>query len=139
MNHNEILSKFTNLIMRSGKKSVASKILRLSLEQASKQLDITTEHLLDKSLLNVKPLIDARSKKVGRTSYIIPYAITEEQSTKIALKILIQSARDLKEKRFVDRLSNEFIDAANNRGASIKKRSEIHKLAEANKSFAYFR
>jgi small subunit ribosomal protein S7 len=139
MNHNEILSKFTNLIMRSGKKSVASKILRLSLEQASKQLDITTEHLLDKSLLNVKPLIDARSKKVGRTSYIIPYAITEEQSTKIALKILIQSARDRKEKRFVDRLSNEFIDAANNRGASIKKRSEIHKLAEANKSFAYFR
>ena len=139
MNHNEILSKFTNLIMRSGKKSVASKILRLSLEQASKQLDITTEHLLDKSLLNVKPLIDARSKKVGRTSYIIPYAITEEQSTKIALKILIQSARDRKEKRFIDRLSNEFIDAANNRGASIKKRSEIHKLAEANKSFAYFR
>ena len=139
MNNKEIINKLTNLIMRDGKKSVASKILRLSLERASQQLDTTKDQVLTKCLFNIKPLIDARSKKVGRTSYIIPYAITEEQSIKLALKILVTSARDRKERSFVDKLVNEFIDAINNRGGSVKKRNEIHKLAEANKSFAFFR
>lgn len=129
----------TNLIMRNGKKSIAHKILRLSLEQASKQLDLTIDQLLNKTISNVKPLIDARSKKVGRTSYIIPYAITEEQSIQIAIKILVHSAQARKEKRFIDRLTNEFVDAVHNKGSSIKKRNELHTLAEANKSFAYFR
>ena len=139
MNNKEIINKLTNLIMRDGKKSVASKILRLSLERASQQLDTTKDQVLTKCLFNIKPLIDARSKKVGRTSYIIPYAITEEQSIKLALKILVTSARERKERSFVDKLVNEFIDAINNRGGSVKKRNEIHKLAEANKSFAFFR
>jgi len=139
MNNKEIINKLTNLIMRDGKKSVASKILRLSLERASQQLDTTKDQVLTKCLFNIKPLIDARSKKVGRTSYIIPYAVTEEQSIKLALKILVTSARERKERSFVDKLVNEFIDAINNRGGSVKKRNEIHKLAEANKSFAFFR
>jgi len=139
MNNKEIINKLTNLIMRDGKKSVASKILRLSLERASQQLDTTKYQVLTKCLFNIKPLIDARSKKVGRTSYIIPYAVTEEQSIKLALKILVTSARERKERSFVDKLVNEFIDAINNRGGSVKKRNEIHKLAEANKSFAFFR
>jgi len=139
MNNKEIINKLTNLIMRDGKKSVASKILRLSLERASQQLDTTKDQVLTKCLFNIKPLIDARSKKVGRTSYIIPYAVTEEQSIKLALKILVISARERKERSFVDKLVNEFIDAINNRGNSVKKRNEIHKLAEANKSFAFFR
>jgi small subunit ribosomal protein S7 len=139
MKHKEIINKLTNLIMRNGKKSVASKILRNSLIKVASQLDITQEQALKKCLSNIKPLIDARSKKVGRTSYIIPYAVTEEQSIKLALKILVISARERKERSFVDKLVNEFIDAINNRGNSVKKRNEIHKLAEANKSFAFFR
>ena len=139
MKHKEIINKLTNLIMRNGKKSVASKILRNSLIKVASQLDITQEQALNKCLSNIKPLIDARSKKVGRTSYIIPYAVTEEQSIKLALKILVISARERKERSFVDKLANEFIDAINNRGNSVKKRNEIHKLAEANKSFAFFR
>ena len=114
MNNKEIINKLTNLIMRDGKKSVASKILRLSLERASQQLDTTKDQVLTKCLFNIKPLIDARSKKVGRTSYIIPYAVTEEQSIKLALKILVTSARERKERSFVDKLVNEFIDAINN-------------------------
>ena len=139
MKHKEIINKLTNLIMRNGKKSVASKILRNSLIKVASQLDITQEQALNQCLSNIKPLIDARSKKVGRTSYIIPYAVTEEQSIKLALKILVISARERKERSFVDKLVNEFIDAINNRGNSVKKRNEIHKLAEANKSFAFFR
>jgi small subunit ribosomal protein S7 len=139
MTNKEIVKKFTNLIMRNGKKSIASKLLKLSIDKASKQLGLTEDQLLNDCLNNVKPSIDARSKKVGSTSYIIPYAITNDQSIKLALKIIIKIARERKEKNFVDRLVNEFIDAYNNRGGSIKKRNEIHKLAEANKSFAFFR
>ena len=89
MKHKEIINKLTNLIMRNGKKSVASKILRNSLIKVASQLDITQEQALNKCLSNIKPLIDARSKKVGRTSYIIPYAVTEEQSIKLALKLIL--------------------------------------------------
>jgi small subunit ribosomal protein S7 len=139
MNNKQIIAKFTNLIMRDGKKSIASKLLYTSLKLASTKLDMTLEEVLTKSLANIKPLIDARSKKVGRTTYMIPYAITEEQSVKLALKIFVNSARERKERTFTDRLTNEFIDAIHNKGGSIKKRNEIHKLAEANKSYAFFR
>jgi small subunit ribosomal protein S7 len=139
MNNKEIVKKFTNLIMRDGKKSIASKVLKLSLTKACKQLGFTEDQLLSKCLNNVKPSVDARSKRIRSTSYIIPYAITREQSINLALKIIIKVTRDRKEKSFVDRLVNEFVDASNNRGASVKKKNEIHKLAEANKSFAFFR
>lgn len=139
MNNQEILKKFTNLIMRDGKKSIANKVLRLSISKASQQLGLTEDQLLGQCLDNVKPSIDARSKRVGSTSYIIPYAITNEQSVSLALKILVKVARERREKSFVDRLVNEFVDAVNNRGGSVKKKNEIHKLAEANKSFAFFR
>ena len=125
--------------MKDGKKSLASKLLKHSLKQAANILSISETVLLEQILRNVKPSIDARSKKVGRVSYIIPYAITEEQSICLAIKLLVKSARERKEKDFTSRLTNEFVDSFNNKGGSIKKKNEIHKLAEANKSFAFFR
>ena len=122
MTNQDIIKKFTNLIMRDGKKSVATKVLNLSMAKASQQLEVTEDQLLNQCLNNVKPSIDARSKKVGSNSYIIPYAITNDQSVNLALKIIIKIARNRKEKSFVDRLVNEFIDASNNRGASGKKK-----------------
>jgi len=139
MTNQDIIKKFTNLIMRDGKKSIATKVLNLSMAKASQQLEVTEDQLLNQCLNNVKPSIDARSKKVGSNSYVIPYAITNDQSVNLALKIIIKIARNRKEKSFVDRLVNEFIDASNNRGASVKKKNEIHRLAEVNKSFALFR
>ena len=125
--------------MKDGKKSLASKLLKRSLKQAANILSISETVLLEQILRNVKPSIDARSKKVGRVSYIIPYAITEEQSICLAIKLLVKSARERKEKDFTSRLTNEFVDSFNNKGGSIKKKNEIHMLAEANKSFAFFR
>ena len=139
MNHQELINKIACLLMKDGKKSVAHKILNKSLTIASNQLNITKDILLKKSLENIKPTIDARSKRVGRISYIIPYGLTDEQSTCLALKILIGSARSRKEKQFVFKLANELVDSFHNKGASIKKKNEIHMLAEANKSFAFFR
>jgi len=139
MTNHEILNKFICLLMKDGKKSLASKLLKRSLKQAANILSISETVLLEQILRNVKPSIDARSKKVGRVSYIIPYAITEEQSICLAIKLLVKSARERKEKDFTSRLTNEFVDSFNNKGGSIKKKNEIHKLAEANKSFAFFR
>ena len=139
MNNKKIINKFTNLIMKDGKKSTASNLLKKGIKEASSELNIKEEDLLNKVLENVKPLIDARSKRVGRNSYIIPYAITEDQSINLGLKIIVKNTRLRKEKSFLIKLKNEFIDIFNNRGASIKQRNEIHKLAEANKSFAFYR
>ena len=139
MNNKKIINKFTNLIMKDGKKSIAFNLLKKGIKGASIELNIEEKDLLNKVLENVKPLIDARSKRVGRNSYIIPYAITEDQSINLGLKIIVRSTRLRKEKSFLIKLKNEFIDIFNNRGASIKQRNEIHKLAEANKSFAFYR
>jgi small subunit ribosomal protein S7 len=139
MNNREIVKKFVNIIMQDGKKSIASKILKVSIIKACKELGLIEDQLLIRCINNVKPFIDARSKKVGSTSYVIPYAITKEQSINIAVKIIIKVVRDRKAKNFIDCLVNEFVDAYNNRGVSVKKKNDIHKLAEVNKSFAFFR
>ena len=125
--------------MIDGKKSIAFKLLKNSLEKAANKL-IVSEHLLLKQILdNVKPSIDARSRKVGRISYMIPYAITEKQSFFKAIQIIVHAARQRREKGFINKLTNEFIDSYNNKGVSIKRKNEIHRLAEINKSFAYYR
>jgi small subunit ribosomal protein S7 len=139
MNTKDILKKFTNLIMRHGKKNIASKVLNSSISRASKKLGLTDGQLLSQCLNNVKPFMDARLKRVGSSFYHVPYLVSEDQSVNLGLKIIIKVARERKEKKFIDRLVNEFIDASNNRGASIKKKKEIYKLAEENKAFAFFR
>jgi len=139
MTTQEIRNKFICLLMKDGKKSIASKLLNKSLIEAARILSISEVSLLEQILKNVKPSIDARSKKIGRFSYTIPYAITEEQSICLAIKLLVKSARERRERDFIGKLSNEFVDSYNNRGSSIRKKNEIHRLAEVNKSFAYFR
>ena len=134
-----ILNKIACLLMKDGKKNVALRLVRKSLVLASNQLSVSQETILWQALGNIKPVVDARSKKVGRMSYIIPYALTEEQSTFLAIKILVESSRARREKQFYHKLANELIDSFNNKGSSIKKKNELYKLAEANKSFAFFR
>ena len=134
-----ILNKIACLLMKDGKKNVALRLVRKSLVLASNQLSVSEETVLWQALGNIKPVVDARSKKVGRMSYIIPYALTEEQSTFLAIKILVESSRARREKQFQHKLANELTDSFNNKGSSIKKKNELYKLAEANKSFAFFR
>ena len=134
-----ILNKIACLLMKDGKKNVALRLVRKSLVLASSQLSVSEETVLWQALGNIKPVVDARSKKVGRMSYIIPYALTEEQSTFLAIKILVESSRARREKQFQRKLANELTDSFNNKGSSIKKKNELYKLAEANKSFAFFR
>jgi small subunit ribosomal protein S7 len=125
--------------MKSGKKSTASKLLHSSLREAAAKLSISESTLIRGVLKNVKPSIDARRKKVGRFSYIIPYAITEIQSINLGIKLIVRSARERRERDFSSRLRHEFIDSYQNKGISIKKKNEIYRLAEANKSLAFYR
>ena len=125
--------------MVDGKKSIAFKLLKKSLEKTANKLFISENALLKQVLDNVKPFIDARLRKVGRVSYMIPYAITEKQSFFKAIQIIIHSSRQRREKSFISKLINEFRDSYQNKGISIKRKNEIYRLAEANKSFAFFR
>lgn len=139
MNIQKILNKIACLLMKDGKKSIALKLVDQSVTIASNQLGVPENDVVSKALNNIKPTVDARSKKVGRMSYIIPYALTNEQSLFLSIKILVEASRSRREKQFSQRLANELIDSYNNKGLSIKKKNEIYKLAEANKSFAFFR
>ena len=125
--------------MKDGKKNVALRIIYKSLALAAKQVNTSESILISQVLGNIKPVIDARTKKVGRISYIIPYALREDQSIFLALKILVDSSRNRREIRFYEKLANELIDSFNNKGASVKRKNEIYQLAEANKAFANFR
>ena len=139
MTNKSIINKFACLLMVDGKKSIAFKLLKKSLEKTANKLFISENILLNQVLDNVKPFIDARLRKVGRVSYMIPYAITEKQSFFKAIQIIIHSSRQRREKSFIGKLINEFTDSFKNKGTSIKRKNEIHRLAEANKSFSFFR
>ena len=139
MTTSKILNKLACLLMKDGKKNVALRIIYKSLALAAKQVNTSESILISQVLGNIKPVIDARTKKVGRISYIIPYALREDQSIFLALKILVDSSRNRREIRFYEKLANELIDSFNNKGASVKRKNEIYQLAEANKAFANFR
>jgi small subunit ribosomal protein S7 len=135
-----ILEKMLNLLMSQGKKQVAQGILTKALENSyrSLKLDKTTTNLLTQVIFNVSPDLEIKSKKVGTNIYQIPRSITMEKKLKLGIKNLLESARSRKEYTMCEKLSAEIIDAYNFKGLSIKRKEEIHKMAEINKSYAHF-
>lgn len=133
-----LFDKMLNILMNNGKKTVARKILTESLTSASLKLDKPKPFILQKALYNISPDIKIQSKRVGSTTYQIPVALTEEQKLNKGIKMFISISKSRKERTMKERLTFEFIDAFNQRGLTIKKKEEIHKLAEANKSYAHF-
>ena len=134
-----VISKFINCLMEMGKKSVAEKIVYGALENVQTKSGRDPVELFHDALENVKPSVEVRSRRVGGATYQVPVEVRRERSQALCLRWIIQSARKRSEKTMTDRLSAEFLDAANNRGASVKKREDTHKMADANKAFAHFR
>ena len=124
--------------MKDGKKKVARKLLKNALTIASSKIDKSESFIFQKALHNLSPDVKIQNKRVGSTTYQIPVALTEEQKLNRGIKILVATAKLRKERTMEDRLALEIIDAFNQRGLTIKKKDEIHKLAEANKSYAHF-
>lgn len=134
-----LVSKFINNLMREGKKSVAQRVFYESLrilEQRAKQPAL---EVFEKAIENVKPLLEVKSRRVGGATYQVPVEVRPSRALSLSIKWIINYARARNEKGMPAKLAAELLDAANQRGASIKKREDTHKMAEANRAFAHYR
>jgi|TARA_B100000683_G_scaffold223508_1_gene221363 small subunit ribosomal protein S7 len=138
--NDKVLSKFINIVMYDGKKSKSEKIVYDALDIASKKLKISKPIDLFKTALNnVKPGIEVRSRRVGGATYQVPVEVRNERAQALAIRWIVDASRKRNEKSMVDRLAQELADAHENKGTSIKKREDTHKMAEANRAFAHYR
>ena len=139
---NQRLAKFINMVMLSGKKSVAEQIVYGALERISDrsgQDDEKSLEILSQALDNIKPSVEVKSRRVGGATYQVPIEVRATRSETLAMRWVIDAARKRSEKTMALRLAHELMDAAENRGSAVKKREDTHRMAEANKAFAHYR
>ena len=136
---NLIVAKFINTLMLDGKKSVAEAIVYKSLNIASDRSKQEPLELFDTVLENLGPIVEVKSRRVGGATYQVPIEVRANRRTTLAMRWLIDAARKRREKGMVLRLAGEMSEAFENRGAAVKKKEEVHKMAEANRAFSHFR
>jgi len=136
---NALVARFVNNIMERGKKSVAEGIFYRAMALIQQRTQEDPLKLFEKSISNVKPIIEVKSRRVGGATYQVPTEVRPERRTALAIRWLITYSGERSEKSMEEKLAGELIDAANNRGGAIKKREDVHKMAEANKAFAHYR
>jgi len=135
----KLVSKFINCVMRDGKKSTAESLLYDAFDIMQDRTKESPLKLFEKAVDNVRPLIEVKSRRVGGSTYQVPTEIRPSRRTALGIRWIIGFARKRSEKGMARKLAAELMDAANGRGASVKKREDTHKMAEANKAFAHFR
>ncbi len=135
----KLVSKFTNTLMYDGKKAVAEGILYGAFEIISQRFKEDPVEVFRKALDNVKPKLEVKSRRVGGATYQVPVEVRPERRVALAMRWIVQYARERGEKTMRERLAAEFVDAANGRGNAVKKKDDTHKMAEANKAFAHYR
>lgn len=134
-----LVTKFVNSMMWGGKKSTAQKIFYESMTNLEKKGGDEALNLFKKAVENVKPLLEVKSRRVGGANYQVPIEVNPERRTSLAIRWLVSYGRSRGEKGMVDKLTAELLDAANGRGAAMKKKEDVHRMAEANKAFAHYR
>jgi small subunit ribosomal protein S7 len=134
-----LVAKFVNCMMKGGKKSVAEGILYDSFDDIEKRTKDDPLRVFKRAVENVKPSVEVKSRRVGGSTYQVPVEVRPERRTALAIRWIIGYSRGRGERGMVSKLSAELIDAANNRGSSIKKKEDTHRMAEANKAFSHFR
>jgi small subunit ribosomal protein S7 len=140
--NNDMLAKFMNVIMKSGKKSAAERIIYGALERIGEKTGKRggdAIEVLSTALDNVKPVVEVKSRRVGGATYQVPVEVRSTRRQTLAMRWVIEAARDRSEKSMSFRLAHELMDAAENRGAAVRKREDTHRMAEANKAFAHYR
>ncbi|MBT9545158.1 MAG: 30S ribosomal protein S7 [Candidatus Sericytochromatia bacterium] len=135
----EILSKFVNCMMMRGKKTVAENIVYKALGRAEEKLKKPGIEIFEQALKNVRPVIEVKPRRVGGATYQVPVEVSDERGIALALRWVIKHARARNGKSMIEQLSSELTDAYNNTGASVKKREDTHKMADANRAFAHYR
>ena len=138
--NDRVLSRFINIVMFDGKKSTAEKIVYDALNIASSKLKVKNPiDLFKTALSNVKPGIEVRSRRVGGATYQVPVEVRNDRAQALAIRWIVDASRKRNEKSMVDRLAQELADANEKKGASVKKKEDTHKMAEANRAFAHYR
>ena len=135
----ETLAKFINVLMMNGKKSVAEHIVYGALQQVADKSKNDPIEVFNQALDNVRPIVEVKSRRVGGATYQVPVEVRPRRRTALAMRWLVDSARKRGEKSMGQRLANEFMEAAENRGTAVKKREDTHRMAEANKAFSHYR
>ena len=135
----QVLSKFMNNLMLDGKKSTAERIVYGALDTVETKAKADPVQLFHDALNNVKPQIEVRSRRVGGATYQVPVEVRPERAQALAIRWLINAARNRSETTMAARLSAELLDAANNRGSAVKKREDTHRMADANRAFSHYR
>ncbi|RXK05337.1 30S ribosomal protein S7 [Halarcobacter bivalviorum] len=137
--NSKVITKFINTIMLDGKKSTAQKIMYGAIANLDTRGEESGIELFEKAIENVKPLIEVKSRRVGGATYQVPVEVRAVRRQTLALRWLVDASRKRNERTMVERLANELFEAANERGASFKKKEDMHRMAEANKAFAHYR
>ncbi len=135
----ELLAKFINMVMESGKKPVAERIVYGALDSIQGRTKDEPLELLSTALSNVQPLVEVKSRRVGGATYQVPVEVRPTRRMALAMRWVIDAARKRGEKSMPFRLAGELMDAAENRGTAVKKREDTHRMAEANKAFSHYR
>ncbi|MDO8786240.1 MAG: 30S ribosomal protein S7 [Syntrophales bacterium] len=136
---NRLVAKFINSLLKRGKKSISESIVYGALDIIEKKTKEQPLEVFEKAISNVKPVIEVKSRRVGGATYQVPTEVMSSRRVALAIRWVIIHAKERAEKTMKEKLAGELIDAANNRGAAIKKRESVHKMAEANKAFAHYR
>lgn len=134
-----LISIFVNTILKKGKKNTAQKIVYTAMERVKQKAKEDPLKMFEKAVENVRPVLETKSRRVGGATYQVPIEVSLNRSTSLAVRWLIRYARDRAGKSMEEKLSAEIMDAMNNRGGAVKKKEDIHKMAESNRAFAHYR
>ena len=137
--HNQVIAKFINHVMVSGKKAVAERIVYGALDRVNARDGADPVETFEKALDAIAPMVEVKSRRVGGATYQVPVAVRPARRDAVAMRWLVDSARSRSEKSMAARLAGELMDAADGRGSAVKKREDTHRMAEANKAFAHYR
>jgi small subunit ribosomal protein S7 len=137
--HDPVVAKFINCLMLDGKKSVAERIVYQAFDRMESRAKAEPLGLFHEALENVKPLLEVRSRRVGGATYQVPVEVRADRRQALAIRWLITTAQKRSEKTMMERLAGELMDAANGRGAAVKKREDTLRMAEANRAFSHYR
>ncbi|MFP6232732.1 30S ribosomal protein S7 [Helicobacter pylori] len=136
---NKVVTKFINKMMFDGKKSVAEKIIYKAFNKIEEKSGEKGIEVFEKALERVRPLVEVRSRRVGGATYQVPIEVRASRQQSLSIRWILEATRKRNERMMVDRLANELMDAASDKGAAFKKKEDVHKMAEANKAFAHYR
>lgn len=137
--HSQVLAKFINHVMESGKKSVAERIVYGALDKVAERSKQDPVDVFEKALDALRPAVEVKSRRVGGATYQVPVEVRPSRRTALAMRWLVDSARNRGEKSMPLRLAGEILDAVEGKGAAVKKREDVHRMAEANKAFSHYR